>query len=266
MNCWFCHPMMNKEIPMSTPPPNIDPDEIARFGALADMWWQRRGVFKALHDINPVRLDYVDQHAGLSAKTVLDVGCGGGLLSEAMARRGARVTGIDMSAQALAVARRHAGSSGLHHIDYRHATAEAWALEHPAAYDIVTCMELVEHVPDPAALVGACARLVRPGGDLFFATVNRTLPALLLVILMAEHVLGIVRKGTHRYDRLVRPDEMKAWGRKAGLALADVSGLRYIPFGGRARLCKSVQMNYLMHFKTKPRTDDHGVKEKSAVV
>ena len=254
-----------RRLAMTPTPNNIDPREIARFGAMAYAWWHPKGAFKALHDINPVRLDYIGRRAGLSGKTVLDVGCGGGLLSEAMDRHGARVTGIDMAREALSVARNHAGDGGLR-IDYRQATAEGWAMEHPAAYDIVTCMELVEHVPDPAGLVGACARLVRPGGDLFFATVNRTPLAYLLVILAAEHVLGIVRKGTHRYARFVRPGELSGWGRGAGLTLVDVSGLRYVPFGGRARLCRSVRMNYLMHFKGLQRIGENGAMAKTAVV
>lgn len=227
---------------------NIDPDEVAKFGDMADLWWQPRGEFKALHDINPVRLGYVRTRAGVKGMRVIDVGCGGGLLAEGMARDGAVVTGIDMVGEALAAAKRHAEDSGLA-IDYRQGTAEGWAEEHGGEYDRVTCMELVEHVPDPASLVSACARLARPGGQLFFATVNRTPLAYLLVILAAEYVMGIVRKGTHRYDKFVRPGELKQWGRQAGLETVHLSGLRYIPVIGYARLCASVQMNYLMHFQ-----------------
>jgi 2-polyprenyl-6-hydroxyphenyl methylase / 3-demethylubiquinone-9 3-methyltransferase len=227
---------------------NIDALEIAKFTAQADRWWELTGEFKALHEINPVRLAYVQaQAAGLKGQQVLDVGCGGGLLAEAMAARGARVTGIDRVAAALAAAATHAGAKGLR-INYRHATAEAWAQGHAGQYDIVTCMELVEHVPDPARLVRACAQLVRPGGHLFFATVNRTWQARLLVIWVSEYVLGIVRKGTHAHARFVRPDELSRWGRQTGLVLAHLTGLRYLPFIGYVRLCKSTAMNYLMHF------------------
>ena len=227
---------------------NIDPKEVAKFGAMADLWWQPRGEFKALHDINPVRLGYVKQRAGLKGKRVIDVGCGGGLLAEAMAREGAAVTGIDMVGEALTVAKRHAEGNGLR-VEYREGTAEDWSSLHSGEYDRVTCMELVEHVPNPASLVRACARLVRPGGDIFFATVNRTPLAYLLVIVAAEYLMGIVRKGTHRYDKFVRPEELQGWGRQAGLKMAHLSGLRYLPVVGYARLCASVQMNYLMHFK-----------------
>jgi len=232
-----------------TTQPNVDPREVAKFAAMADLWWRPEGEFKALHEINPVRLAYVaGRAAGLARRRVLDVGCGGGLLAEAMARQGAKVTGIDMVPEALAVARRHAAEAELH-LDYQEGSAEGWAQSHPAAYDVVTCMELVEHVPDPASLVEACAQLARPGGDLFFATVNRTPLAGLLVIGVAEYVLGIVRKGTHHYAKFVRPQELIAWGAAAGLSVGGLTGLRYLPFVGHARLCPSVGMNYMIHFK-----------------
>jgi 2-polyprenyl-6-hydroxyphenyl methylase/3-demethylubiquinone-9 3-methyltransferase len=236
--------------PMSSIASNVDPREVAKFAAMADLWWQAEGEFKALHDINPVRLAYVAGRAGCVGRRVLDVGCGGGLLAEAMARKGAVVTGIDMVAAALVVARRHAADAGVC-VDYREGSAEQWAERHPAAYDLVTCMELVEHVPDPAGLVDACARLVRAGGDIFFATVNRTPLAGLLVILAAEYLLRIVPKGTHTYAKFVRPRELIDWGAKAGLTLGGLSGLRYVPFMGHARLCRSVGMNYMVHFKKK---------------
>ncbi len=227
---------------------NIDPQELAKFEEMADLWWQPRGEFKALHEINPVRLAYVDECAGLRGKKVLDVGCGGGLLAEAMAREGARVTGIDMVPAALEVASRHAVASGVT-VNYRSASTESWCRDHAGGYDTVTCMELVEHVPDPASLVRACANLVRPGGSVIFATVNRTPLARLLVIQMAEYLMGIVPKGTHTYEKFVRPEELAGWGRQAGLHLADLTGLRYIPLIGIARRCKSLQMNYMMHLK-----------------
>jgi len=227
---------------------NVDPRELAKFGAMADLWWKPSGEFKALHDINPVRLKYVCDQAGLTGRKVLDVGCGGGLLAEAMARQGALVTGLDMVEASLNTARLHAAENGLH-IDYRNDTAEGFVENHPALFDVVTCMELVEHVPEPAALVQSCAQLLRPGGNLVFATVNRTPLAYLLVILAAEYLMGIVRKGTHQYAKFVRPEELRRWGEQAGLQMVDVTGLRYIPLIGYARLCGSLKMNYMMHFK-----------------
>jgi 2-polyprenyl-6-hydroxyphenyl methylase/3-demethylubiquinone-9 3-methyltransferase len=238
---------------LEIPPENIDSREIARFASQADGWWDLRGQFKALHQINPVRLAYVRDRAGLRDRRILDVGCGGGLLAEAMAAEGAWVTGIDMVAPALKVARRHALESGLA-VDYRQSTAETWTRDHRAVYDVVTCMELVEHVPDPAGLIQALAQMVRPQGDLFFATVNRTWLARLLVIWLSENVLGIVPKGTHTYGKFVRPRELTRWGKASGLEVRDLSGLRYLPFVGHAVLCKGTAMNYLMHFcKTERR-------------
>ncbi len=228
--------------------PNIDGVEIAKFTAQANLWWDETGEFKALHEINPVRLAYIDTQADLKAKRVIDVGCGGGLLTEAMAARGAMVTGIDMVGASLKIAALHAKKSG-RRINYQLATAEAWAEGHAGQYDAVTCMELVEHVPDPARLVQACAHLVSAGGDVFFATVNRTVLARLLVIWVSEYVLGIVRRGTHVYAKFVRPRELIQWGAAAGLTLQNISGMRYLPFIGYAALCKSKAMNYMVHFK-----------------
>lgn len=227
---------------------NIDADEISRFSAMADVWWDPAGELKALHDINPVRLAYVADRSPLDGKAVLDVGCGGGLLSEALADAGARVTAIDMADASLEVAKAHMRQRGLA-IDYRRVTVEDLAVAEPGRFDVVTCMELLEHVPRPASILAACSRLVKPGGDVFFATVNRTFPAWLLVILASEYLLGIVRKGTHHYRKLVRPEELETWGRDAGLAAVDLSGLRYIPFVGYAALCRSTTMNYMMHFR-----------------
>jgi len=226
---------------------NIDNQEIARYAASANHWWDRNGEFKALHDINPVRVQYILTHADVKEKPLLDVGCGGGLLSEALAGAGARVTGIDMASPALNAARVHSKQSGLE-IDYLESTAESFARTRGEHFEVVTCMELVEHVPEPASVIQACANLVRPGGHLFFATVNRTWIARLLVIWVAEYVLGIVSKGTHTYERFVRPGEMEKWGSTAGLRCEALSGLRYIPFGGYTALCKNTAMNYLMHF------------------
>jgi 2-polyprenyl-6-hydroxyphenyl methylase / 3-demethylubiquinone-9 3-methyltransferase len=232
------------------PPENIDSQEIARFTSQADGWWDLKGQFKALHQINPVRLAYVRDGAGLQGRRILDVGCGGGLLAEVMAAGGARVTGIDMVAPALEAARRHAFENKLT-VDYRLSTAESWARDHREVYDVITCMELVEHVPDPAGLIYALAQMVRPQGDIFFATVNRTWLARLLVIWFSENVLGIVPKGTHTYEKFVRPRELIRWGRQAGLEIRDLSGLRYLPFVGHAALCRSRVMNYMVHFYKK---------------
>lgn len=229
---------------------NIDEREIARFSASASHWWDIRGEFKALHDIQPVRMAFIRRYVDPENQTTLDVGCGGGLMSEGLAAAGARVSAIDMSEAALVVARNHLKQSGLS-VDYRKATVEAMAEAYPGGFDIVTCMELVEHVPDPASIVQACSRTVKPGGHVFFATVNRTWLSYLLVILAAEYLLGVVRKGTHRYRRLVRPSELIRWGRSAGLDRYHISGMRYIPFWGVASFCRSTHMNYLVHF-TKP--------------
>lgn len=238
---------------------NLDRAEIAHFNAMAALWWNRGGEFKALHDINPVRVAYVARRAVLAGRRVIDVGCGGGLLAEALARHGAQVIGIDMADEALAVAEAHARRNGVA-VEYRQTTAETAAGRYGSIFDIVTCMELLEHVPDPAGLVDACARLARPGGDIFFATVNRTPLSRLLVIWAAEYLFGIVRKGTHHYGKLVRPAELAAWGERAGLGGVDLSGLRYIPFIGKAALCRDTALNYLMHFKKRPDLAPSGAK------
>lgn len=227
---------------------NIDPSELANFDRQAEKWWDPGGELAALHHINPTRLAYIDHRVALTGKRVLDVGCGGGLLTEAMAGTGAEVTAIDASSAGLAVARNHMAGSGLE-IDYRLATAEEFAQTAPERFDVVTCMELIEHVPSPASLVKACSRLVRPGGHLFFATVNRTLPALFLVIIVSEYLLGIVRRGTHHYKKFVRPDELAAYAEKAGMTRRNTAGLRYLPFIKYSALCQSTTLNYMMHFQ-----------------
>jgi 2-polyprenyl-6-hydroxyphenyl methylase/3-demethylubiquinone-9 3-methyltransferase len=228
--------------------PNIDATEIARFEAMAPIWWDRQGDLKALHDINALRLSYINRLAPLAGKTVLDVGCGGGILSEAMASRGARVTGIDMGEEALGVARLHCRESGLQ-VDYRQTTAERFARAHPDCFDVVTCLELLEHVPDPASVVAACKTLARPGGDVFFATLNRNLKSFLFAIIGAEYILGLVRRGTHSYRRFIKPAELKDWAASAGLSFMDLTGLHYNPILRRYTLGGNTHVNYLTHFK-----------------
>jgi 2-polyprenyl-6-hydroxyphenyl methylase/3-demethylubiquinone-9 3-methyltransferase len=228
--------------------PNVDPAEISKFDAAAPRWWDPDGEFRPLHDLNPARLDYIDARAGLAGRRVLDVGCGGGLLAEGMARRGARVTGIDLAPEALAVARLHAVDSGVT-VDYRHAAVESVAESEPGAYDLVTCLEMLEHVPDPAAVVAALGRLVRPGGDVVCSTINRNAKSFALAIVGAEYLMRLLPAGTHRYARLIRPSELTRCARAAGLGLADLAGLAYDPFTRRARVSDDVSVNYLAHFR-----------------
>ncbi len=226
---------------------NVDPGETARFEALAARWWDPEGAFRALHEINPVRLRFVEERARLEGARILDVGCGGGIFAEALARQGAEVTGVDASEGALEVARMHRDEANLG-IDYRRTTAEALALEYPEHFDAIACMELLEHVPDPGSLVQACADLARPGAGLFFSTLNRTVKSFLLGIVAAEHILEILPRGTHEYARFLRPSELDAAGRAAGLTLREVRGLRYNPFTRRGRLHCDVGVNYLAWF------------------
>ncbi len=229
---------------------NIDEIEITKFEAMAPIWWDRQGDFKALHDINLLRLHYINERVPLAEKSVLDVGCGGGLLSEAMASLGATVTGIDMGDAALGVARLHLTESGLQ-VKYRKATTEQFAAIHPERFDVVTCLELLEHVPDPASVIAACKTLVRPGGDVFFATLNRNLKSFLFAIIGAEYILRLVRKGTHRYNKFIKPAELQKWATAAGLLLVDLTGLHYNPVLRRYSLGGNTHVNYLMHFRKK---------------
>lgn len=233
---------------------NVDPNEIAKFDHLAARWWDPHGEFRALHEINPLRLDYVEQRAGLRGKRVLDVGCGGGILAESMALRGAAVTGIDMSAAPLAVARLHQLESGAT-VDYQRITAEALAERQPAAFDVVTCMEMLEHVPDPASVVAACARLVAPGGHVFFSTLNRNPKAYLFAIIGAEYLLKLLPRGTHDYRRFIRPSELERWARAAGLHCRELTGLHYHPLLRSYRLGGDVDVNYLAHAMMPDSTD-----------
>ncbi|MGJ7456896.1 bifunctional 2-polyprenyl-6-hydroxyphenol methylase/3-demethylubiquinol 3-O-methyltransferase UbiG [Halomonas sp. MA07-2] len=226
---------------------NVDPGEIAKFEALASRWWDPESEFKPLHEINPLRLDFIDARAGLAGKRVVDVGCGGGLLAEAMAHRGARVTGIDLGEAPLAVARLHADESGVE-VNYRRISVEALADEMPGEFDVVTCLEMLEHVPNPASVVHACAALVKPGGQLFFSTLNRNPKAYALAILGAEYVLGLLPRGTHDYQKFIRPAELAGWCRAAGIEVQEQSGLVYNPLTRRYRLHPTdVSVNYLMH-------------------
>jgi 2-polyprenyl-6-hydroxyphenyl methylase/3-demethylubiquinone-9 3-methyltransferase len=225
---------------------NLDPAEAEKFNALASRWWDPEGDFKSLHDINGPRVDYIADRAALKGVRLLDVGCGGGLLCEAMARRGATVTGLDAAERPLAVARLHQTESELD-IDYRQGTAEDLAEDQPGRFDVVCCLEMLEHVPEPASVVQACAALVRPGGELFFSTINRTPIAWAGAIVGAEYLLGLVPRGTHRYDRLIRPSELAASCRRAGLQVRDIVGMHYNPFSRTVRIGGQPTINYLLH-------------------
>jgi 2-polyprenyl-6-hydroxyphenyl methylase/3-demethylubiquinone-9 3-methyltransferase len=228
--------------------PNADPAELAKFDAAAPRWWDPDGEFRPLHDLNPARLDYIERRAGLAGLKVLDVGCGGGLLSEGMARRGARVLGIDLAPEALTVARLHALEAGIP-VEYRAVAVEALAASEAASYDLVTCLEMLEHVPDPSAIVVALARLARPGGHVICSTINRNPKAFALAIVGAEYVMGLLPRGTHQYARLIRPSELSRWARAAGLDLVELAGLEYDPFSRKARVSGDVSVNYLAHFR-----------------
>ena len=225
---------------------NIDPEEVAKFDQSASRWWDPNSEYKPLHDINPLRLDYIDDRAVLAGKRVVDVGCGGGILSESMAARGAQVVGVDMSGTALSVAKLHLLESGVS-VDYRQITAEQLAEEEPASFDTVTCMELLEHVPDPVSLIAACAQLAKPGGQLFFSTLNRNPKSYMLAILGAEYLLNMLPKGTHDFAKFIRPAELAHWLREAGLNLKELTGMRYNPISRRYDLSRDVSVNYLVH-------------------
>ncbi|HPE59815.1 MAG: bifunctional 2-polyprenyl-6-hydroxyphenol methylase/3-demethylubiquinol 3-O-methyltransferase UbiG [Thiothrix sp.] len=227
---------------------NVDPNEISKFEAIAHRWWDRESEFRPLHQINPLRLNYIDSRAGgLRGKRVVDIGCGGGILAESMARRGAEVSGIDMGETPLNVASLHALESGLA-IDYRQISAEQLAQEQPEGFDVVTCMEMLEHVPDPASVIRSCAALARPGGHLFFSTINRNPKAFLFAIVGAEYVLNLLPRGTHEYGKFIRPSELELAARKAGLNINHISGMTYNPLFQSYRLGKDTGVNYLAHF------------------
>jgi 2-polyprenyl-6-hydroxyphenyl methylase/3-demethylubiquinone-9 3-methyltransferase len=228
------------------PGSNVDPLEVEKFDRLASRWWDPHSEFKPLHEINPLRLDYIDRHAGLAGRRVLDVGCGGGILSESMAARGSEVTGIDLGAAPLEVARLHLLESGLH-VDYRQVPVEDLAAEMPGQFDVVTCMEMLEHVPDPASVVQACAELVRPGGHVFLSTLNRNPKSYLFAIVGAEYLLRMLPMGTHDYARFIRPAELGRWMRAAGLDITHMTGLTYNPLTGVYRLDpRDLDVNYMV--------------------
>ncbi len=228
---------------------NAEPHELAKFSELAHRWWDTESEFRPLHQINPLRLEWIDAHVPLAGKRVLDVGCGGGILSDSMARRGASVLGIDLAAKPLKVARLHALEADTPHIAYREVSAEVLASEQPGEFDVVTCMEMLEHVPDPSSIVIACATLVKPGGWVFFSTINRNVKAFVFAIVGAEHVLQLLPKGTHEYAKFIRPSELAQWCRNTGLALIETRGLEYSPVTQRYWMSTDTSVNYLLACK-----------------
>jgi 2-polyprenyl-6-hydroxyphenyl methylase/3-demethylubiquinone-9 3-methyltransferase len=233
---------------MQTSADNVDPTEVAKFAALAQSWWDPNGPSKPLHALNPLRLQYVEKIAGLSGKQVLDVGCGGGILSESMARAGAKVIGIDLAKPVLDVAELHALEAKVP-VQYRAVAAETLAKERAAAFDLVTCMEMLEHVPDPAATLAALAALVKPGGDVIVSTLNRNPRSFAVAIVGAEYVARVLPRGTHDYLKFIRPSELARWGRDAGLELKDLTGVTYNPLTRSFRLSPDTSVNYLAHFR-----------------
>ena len=225
---------------------NVDPQEIAKFEALASRWWDRDGEFRPLHEINPLRANYIDEHSPVAGKRLVDVGCGGGILAEAMAQRGATVTGIDMGEAPLAVARLHQQESGLA-VEYRQSTAEELAAREAGSFDIVCCLEMLEHVPDPGSVISACAALAKAGGSLYFSTINRNPKAFVFAIVGAEHILRLLPAGTHDYAKFIKPSELAGWIRDAGLVIEGMTGLTYNPLTKYYRLnARDVSVNYMV--------------------
>ncbi len=233
---------------MNTARDNVDLAEVAKFDALAARWWDPDGEFRPLHEINPLRLDWIRQHVSLSGSKVIDIGCGGGILAESMAAAEAIVTGIDMAEGPLAVAKLHQHESAAK-VDYRHATAEEVAATEAKTYDVVTCLEMLEHVPDPSLVIQSCADLVKPGGHVFFSTINRNPKAFVFAIVGAEYILKLLPAGTHEYEKFIRPSELEGWARRAGLALKDSIGMHYNPITREYSLGPNLDVNYLMHFQ-----------------
>lgn len=224
---------------------NVDPNEIAKFSALAHKWWDPDSEFKPLHDINPCRVDFIDRLAGITGKRIVDVGCGGGILAEALAERDASVTGIDLAEKSLKIAKLHLLESG-RQVDYQLKPVETLASEQPESFDVVSCMEMLEHVPEPASIIEACARLTKPGGWLFFSTLNRTPRSYLLAVLGAEYILGLLPRGTHDYARFIKPSELARMTRAAGLDTEELAGLHYNPLTREVTLNQQTQVNYLV--------------------
>jgi len=233
---------------MTTLNDNVDPAELAKFDSMASRWWDTEGDFKPLHDINPLRLDWIRQHVKLAGCRAVDIGCGGGILAESMAAANARVTGIDMADGALSVARLHLHESGSD-IDYRQSTAEDLAAAEAGEYDVVTCLEMLEHVPDPSQVINSCAELVKPGGHVFLSTINRNPKSFLFAIVGAEYVLKLLPSGTHDYEKFIRPSELEAWARNAGLQLTSSIGMQYNPLTKAYSLGPNLDVNYLMYFQ-----------------
>ena len=227
---------------------NVDPKEIAKFDEVAYRWWDAESEFKPLHEINPLRLAYIDQKASLAGKTAVDVGCGGGLLSEALAKAGATVSGIDMGKGPIEIATLHLLESNLE-IDYQQITAEAFAEKNSESFDVVTCMEMLEHVPDPESIILSCAKMVKPGGDLFFSTLNRNAKSYVHAIIGAEYILKMLTPGTHDYKKFIKPSELARWLRNAGLELQDMTGLTYNPMNKNYKLSPDIDVNYMVHAK-----------------
>lgn len=225
---------------------NADPLELDKFSQLAHRWWDPQSEFRPLHEINPLRLAWIDRHANLAGKEVLDIGCGGGILSEGMADAGADVVGIDLSEKALGVARLHLLESG-RKVDYRMISAEELAAQTPGTFDVVTCMEMLEHVPDPASIIAACSTLVKPGGHVFFSTLNRNPKSYALAVIGAEYILGLLPKGTHDYAKFIKPSELSRWAKSVGLEPDELIGMTYNPLSKRYRLCGNTDVNYLVH-------------------
>ena len=229
-------------------PHNIDYNEISKFDSLAAEWWDRHGKFKPLHDINPLRLNFITQHADIAGKTVIDIGCGGGILTESLTQSQATVTGIDMATATIEIAKDHASKANLT-IDYQQISAEEMADQHPGEFDVVTCMELLEHVPDPASIVNACSQLLKPNGMVFFSTINRNVKAYIQAILAAEYLLNLLPKNTHQYDKFIRPAELDAWARNVALTTRAIRGITYNPFIREYKLSNDIDVNYLVCYQ-----------------
>ena len=233
---------------MKKPSVNFNQDELNKFNKIADHWWDPKGDFYSLHMLNPLRFDYIKQHTNLKTKKCLDVGCGGGILTESLATKASVVTGIDLAENALSVAEKHSTTSNLKNINYEQSSVEDHCEQNKSKYDVLTCMEMLEHVPNPEQIVMACSLGVKQGGHLYFSTINRNLKSFLMAIVGAEYILKLLPKGTHEYDQLIKPSELDMWARKADLKLIDLSGVSYNPINETFKLSRDVSVNYMMHF------------------